>query len=50
MNHGEKGKRKRLADSFKAEIAELVPDVEPILFVNRAFAYCSKHSSNSRRR
>ena len=49
MEHGAKGKRKKLAETFKDEIVELAPGADPVIFVNRAFAYLFRHRSKSRR-
>jgi hypothetical protein len=50
ITHGERGKRKRLAEAYRAKIAEVAPNVDPVVFVNRSFAYCYKHPGNSSRR
>src|SRR5262249_42740081 len=46
---GQRGKRKKLAQDFKDEIAEIAPGVDPETFVKRAHAYCWKDPSRSRR-
>jgi hypothetical protein len=43
ITHGEKGKRIALGESFKDEIHRLEPEINSVMFVRRAFAYCFKH-------
>ncbi len=49
MTHGNRGKRVELAKTFKSEIAQLAPNVEPRVFVHNAYGYCYKHPSRSHR-
>ncbi|GIW86687.1 MAG: hypothetical protein KatS3mg108_1011 [Isosphaeraceae bacterium] len=46
--HRTKHKRKRLAETFKARIAELDETIDPYVFIKRAYAWCGKHPLRTR--
>jgi hypothetical protein len=50
MTHGQKRKRIELGEKFEPEIHRIDPAIDPVVFVRRAIAYCSKHSRKANRR
>jgi hypothetical protein len=47
--HNRRRKRVELAELFKAEIDQIAPNIEPKVFVKRAYGYCYRHPLKSHR-